>query len=191
MKALVERIRQEGEHVGGGIVKVDGFLNHQVDAELTHAMGEELVRRFCARGVSDATKVVSAEVSGIPVALAVARILGIPMIYARKHRSSVMTDVYYFAQAHSRTKDEQTHLMISKKYLKPEDRVIVIDDFLATGSTITALGTLIVESGASLCAIGCVIEKPQEGGRERLVSFGVPIEALSKIELIGEELKVS
>ncbi|MDH3694083.1 MAG: xanthine phosphoribosyltransferase [Gammaproteobacteria bacterium] len=191
MKALVERIKQEGEHVGGGIVKVDGFLNHQVDAELTYAMGEELVRRFGEQGVSGITKIVSAEVSGIPVALAVARILGVPMIYARKHRSSVMTDVYYFAQAHSRTKDEQTHLMISKKYLKPEDRVIVIDDFLATGSTVTALGTLIVESGATMCAIGCVIEKPQEGGREKLASFGVPIEALSKVELIGDELKVS
>ncbi len=191
MEALIERIKQEGEHVGGGIVKVDSFLNHQVDAELTHAMGEELVRRFREKGVDEITKVVSAEVSGIPVALSVARILSVPMIYARKHRSSVMTDVYYFAQAHSRTKDEETHLMISKKYLKPDDKVIVIDDFLATGSTISALGTLIVESGASLCAIGCVIEKPQEGGREKLLQFGAPIVALSRIELVNDELKVS
>lgn len=191
MQALIDRIRAEGEHVGGGIVKVDGFLNHQVDPTLTFAMGQEFADRFRRVGVTGISKVVSAEVSGIPPALATAGILGVPMIYARKHRSSVMTDVYYFAEARSRTHDEDTHLMVSRKYLKSTDRVVIVDDFLATGSTIGALSALILESGARLCAIGCVIEKPAEGGREVLAGLGVPIETLCRIKFRGDELIVS
>lgn len=192
MQELIERIRNEGEHVGGGIVKVDGFLNHQVDARLTYAMGEHFVERFRREGVEGITKVVSAEVSGIPAALATAQILGVPMIYARKHRSSVMTDVYYFAETRSRTKNEETNLMISRKYLGDGDRVLVIDDFLATGSTIRALGAVINESGATLCGIGCVIEKPAEGGRARLQeALSAPIVALCRLEVVGDDIVVS
>lgn len=191
MQELVERIIAEGEHVGGGIVKLDGFLNHQVDAGLTHRMGEHFVGLFKSAGVTGITKIISAEVSGIPAALATAQLLGVPMIYARKHRSAVMTDVYYFAQTTSRTKGEDVNLMISKKFLGDEDRVLLIDDFLATGSTLSALSKLVHESGAQLCGIGCVIEKPAEGGRARLAHLDVPIEVLAKIELEGDELVVS
>lgn len=191
MQELVDRIKTEGIHVGGGIVKVDGFLNHQVDPALMARMGVEFASRFEAEGVTGVTKVITAEVSGIAPALHTASALEIPVLYARKHRSSVMTDDYFFAEATSRTKNETVSLMLSRKYLSSNDRVIVIDDFLATGSTVNALGELISESGAAFCGIGCVIEKPAEGGRKRLGHFKVPVVALASVELVDTELVVA
>src|SRR5690606_12264409 len=190
MEELVERIRREGVHAGGGIVKLDGFINHQVDASLTERMGDSFVRRFAPLVAEPPTRIVTAEVSGIPAALATARRYDVPMLYARKHRSSVMTDVYYFAQAKSRTKGEDINLMISRSYLGGNDRVIIIDDFLATGSTISALASLVEASGATLLGIGCVIEKPLEHGRERLSGLGVPIETLARVEVRDEAIHV-
>lgn len=190
MQELIERIRREGIHVGGGIVKLDGFLNHQVDAGLTERMGAEFVARFGQRGAGRPSKIVTAEVSGIPAALATARLLEVPMLYARKHQSSVMTDVYYFAQTASRTKGGEVNLLISRRYLDADDRVLIIDDFLATGSTILALASLVEASGARLLGIGCVIEKPFENGRARLADLGVPIETLARIEFEEDSLKV-
>ncbi len=190
MQELIDRIKLEGIHVGGGIVKLDGFLNHQVDAELTEKMGAEFVRLFERQKIETPNKIVTAEVSGIPAALATARILGIPMLYARKHQSSVMTDVYYFAQTKSRTKGGEVSLLISKKYLGADDRVLVIDDFLATGATIRALSSLIDASGARLLGIGCVIEKPFENGRAALNHLGIPIVSLAKIEFADDALRV-
>ena len=190
MKQLVERIREEGENAGGGIVKVDGFLNHQVDTALTQLMGERFVEMFLTKGVHDITKVITAEVSGIPSALITAQLLDVPMIYARKHRSAVMTDDYFAAEAKSRTKGEDVMLMISKKYLSVLDRVLIIDDFLATGSTISAPCQAVAESGAIVGGIGCVIEKPSEGGREKLEPLGIPIATLAQVVFDGEELEV-
>ncbi len=190
MQELIDRIRTEGVHVGGGIVKLDGFLNHQVDPGLTRRMGEVFVERLCPESAPSPTKIVTAEVSGIPSGLATADRLGVPLLYARKHQSSVMTDVYYFAQANSRTKGVEVNLLISRKYLGAGDRVLIIDDFLATGSTISALASLVEASGATLSGIGCVIEKPHENGRSRLAHLGVPIETLARIEFDGDTLRV-
>ncbi len=191
MQKLLDRIRQDGEYVGDGIVKLDSFLNHQIDSQLSHEMGEEFVRRFQLLGVTNVNKIVTAEVSGIPSALITAYILNVPLLYARKHRSAVMTDVYYMAQARSRTKANEVNLMISRKYLSADDNVLIIDDFLATGSTLTALCSIVVESGASIQGIGCVIEKPQENGRAALEKFSVPIVTLAKINWEGIELCLS
>jgi xanthine phosphoribosyltransferase len=190
VQELVERIRTEGTHVGDGIVKLDGFLNHQVDPALTERMGVEFVRQFEAQNVAPPDKIITAEVSGIPAALATARIYDVPVLYARKHQSSVMNDVYYFAHTKSRTKGGDVNLLISKKYLSAEHRVLIIDDFLATGSTMRALTSLIEASGATLLGIGCVVEKPFEHGRDSLSHLEVPIVTLAKIELRGEELQV-
>lgn len=190
MKQLIERIREEGENAGGGIIKVDGFLNHQVDTGLTQKMGERFVEMFLAKGVHGITKVITAEVSGIPSALITAQLLDVPMIYARKHRSAVMTDDYFVAEARSRTKGEDVRLMISKKYLSLMDRVLIIDDFLATGSTITALCQAVGQSGAIVGGIGCVIEKPSEGGREKLEPLAIPIATLARVVFNGERLAV-
>jgi len=191
MKELVERIKAEGVHVGGGIVKVDGFLNHQVDTDLAAAMGAHFANRFREAGVTGITKVITAEVSGIAPALATAQALAAPLIFARKHRSSIVTEDYYHAAVTSRTKGDIVNLMLSRKYLNADDSVLIIDDFLATGSTVGVLAGLIAESGARLKGIGCVIEKPAEGGRARLSRLQVPIIALARIELEGDRLVVS
>lgn len=181
MQTLLDRIKKDAEYVGDGIIKLDSFLNHQVDPQLTHEMAEKFIEEFTAIGVKNVEKIVTAEVSGIPSALMAAHILGVPLLFARKHRSAVMTDVYYMTQVVSRTKGTTSNLMISKKYLGEGDRVLLIDDFLATGATLTGLCNLIVESGAILLGVGCVIEKPQENGREKLADFNVPIVTLAKI----------
>lgn len=191
MQELVDRINNEAVHVGGGIVKVDGFLNHRVDPAMMRRAGEVFAQQLVRSGEPALTGIITAEVSGIPAALNTAGVLGVPMIYARKHRSSVMTDEYWMAPAESRTKSEVVDLMISRKFLNDSDRVLIIDDFLATGSTIRALSGIVKVSGATLCGIGAVIEKPHEGGRDKLKALGVPVVSLAKIEFDGDDLIVS
>ena len=183
MKALIERVLAEGTHLGKGIIKVDGFLNHQIDPALTMEMGREFEQRFAQAGVHDVTKIITAEVSGIGPALATAQAFGVPMVYARKHRPITMPDGFFLASAPSHTKGDLVDLMVSPQYLTAADRVLLIDDFLATGLTIEALVKLIRKSGATLCGIGCVLEKVFEPGRQRLVPAGVPIISLAKIDL--------
>jgi len=191
MQELIDRINNEAVHVGGGIVKVDGFLNHRVDPAMMRRAGEAFARQLVSSSEPTVTAIITAEVSGIPAALNTAGVLGVPMIYARKHRSSVMTDEYWMAPAESRTKSEVVDLMISRKFLNESDRVLIIDDFLATGSTIRALSGIVKVSGATLCGIGAVIEKPHEGGRDKLEALGVPVVSLAKIEFDGDDLIVS
>ena len=181
MQELIEKIQTEGEHVGGGIVKVDSFLNHQVDPGLTQRMARELCVRLRQQGIKQISRVLTAEVSGIPVALEVAGQFDAKLIYARKSQSRLMTGTYYVAETISRTRGTATDLMVDRRFLGPDDQVLIIDDFLATGSTLSALARLVGESGASLHAIGCVIEKPAEGGREVLLDLHVPVVTLAKI----------
>ena len=182
MKALVERIRTEGRNLGRGILKVDGFINHQLDPALTTEMGRSFVRNFAAAGVTGITKVITAEVSGIAPALMTGIELGVPIIYARKTRPITMPDGVYSASAPSHTKGGVVELIVSPEYLHPDDRVILIDDFLATGKTISALATLIDDCGATLCGIGCIVEKSFEGGRDQLAHLNVPIVSLAVID---------
>ncbi len=191
MRELVERIRLEGRNLGRGILKVDGFINHQLDPELTMEMGRSFARRFAARGVSGVTKIITAEVSGIAPALTTGVVLGVPVIYARKTRPITMPDGYYAAQAPSHTKGGIVDLIVSPEYLSPPDRVILIDDFLASGKTIEALVTLVEQCGATLCGIGCLVEKSFEGGRARLSHLNVPIVSLAVIESMdGDQIVV-
>ena len=190
MRALIERIKAEGTYIGNGIIKVDGFVNHQIDPSLTMAIGVEFAQHFGAAGVDTVTKVVTAEVSGIAPALATAQALGVPMVYARKHRPITMPDGFYLAKAPSHTKGGVVELMISPEYLNADDRVLLIDDFLATGLTIGAIIDLIRQSGATLCGIGCVIEKVFEGGRVYLSDLDVPIVSLAKIDLDQDSFTV-
>ena len=190
MKALIERIRKEAVYIGNGIIKVDGFVNHQIDPALTTAIGREFASLFAQAGVTQVTKVVTAEVSGIAPALATAQALNVPMLYARKHRPIMMANGFYLAEAPSHTKGGVVQLMISPEYLGESDRVLLIDDFLATGSTIEAVVQLVQQSGARLCGIGCVIEKVFEGGREYLADLGVPVITLAKIDLEQDAIVV-
>jgi xanthine phosphoribosyltransferase len=191
MQALIERIRHEGRNLGRGILKVDGFINHQLDPVLTMEMGREFAHRFAEAGVTGITKIITAEVSGIAPALTTGIILGVPVIYARKTRPITMTSGVYKSEAPSHTKGGIVELIVSPEYLKPDDRVILIDDFLASGKTIAALAELIGQCNATLCAIGCLIEKNFEGGRALLAPLNVPIISLAIIDSMdGESIVV-
>jgi xanthine phosphoribosyltransferase len=190
MRALIERIQTEGTYIGNGIIKVDSFVNHQIDPSLTMAIGAEFAQRFRQAGVQTVTKVVTAEVSGIAPALSTAQALNVPMVYARKHRPITMPDGFYLSEAPSHTKGGVVQLMVSPEYLDARDQVLLIDDFLASGLTIAAIVDVVRQSGATLCGIGCVIEKVFEGGREHLSGLNVPIISLAKIDLDGDSFTV-
>ncbi len=179
MNELKRRIREEGQNLGGGILRVDGFINHQVDCTLMARIGREFARRF---GRLQPTKVLTAEISGIAPALQAGVALDVPVIFARKARSVTMPANAFERRVPSRTKGGETLLLVAPEYLRPTDRVLIIDDFLATGQTIGALADIVRESGAALLGIGVVIEKSFEEGRSQLAQLDVPIESLAVVE---------
>ncbi len=179
MKELEERILRDGQDLGGGILKVDSFVNHQVDAELMDHCGRELARRFEHVG---ATKVLTAEISGIAPALTTALHLGLPVVYARKNKPITMPDQVYLTLAPSHTKGRMVELIVSPEYLANGEKVLIIDDFLASGATILGLARLAKAAGAEVVGIGALIEKIFEGGREALRPLGLPVESLACIE---------
>ena len=186
MKELVERIRSEGQDLGNGILKVDSFLNHQLYPGLTMAMGEAFLERLSAAGVTNVTKIVTAETSGVAPALAAAVAFDVPLVFARKKRPITMPDGFFSAEAPSHTKGGVTTLMISPEFLSEGDRVVIVDDFLASGQTNDALVRVVQQSGAAVLGIGAVIEKEFEKGRERLSVHGLPIVSLAVIEGMDE-----
>lgn len=184
LTALVERIRREGRVLPGDLLKVDGFLNHRLEPELTMRMGEAFRERFATLGVDAVDLVVTAEVSGIAPAFATAVAFGVPLVYARKNRPATMPGAVLRADAPSRTKGGTTPLFIAPDVLGPGDRALLIDDFLATGLTIGALAELIHRAGARLTGVGVVIEKSFQGGRAELDSLDVPIVALAIVDAL-------
>lgn len=189
MQALKDRILSEGKNLGNGILKVDGFVNHQVDPVLMNVCGQELARRF--RGVG-ATKVLTAEISGIAPAVTTALHLGLPVVYARKHKPITMPDQVFLTLTPSHTKGRTVELIISPEYLAGGERVLIIDDFLASGATILGLVRLAQTAGAKIVGIGALIEKNFEGGRASLEHLGVQIEALARIKSMqGDDILFS
>jgi xanthine phosphoribosyltransferase len=178
MEELKRRIEIEGKNLGRGILKVDSFINHQIDPALMIEIGREMARRFVDEHIS---KVLTAEISGIAPALATGQALSVPVVYARKTRPVTMTGPVFVEVAPSHTKGRDVFLMVSTEFLGPGDRVLVIDDFLATGATISALVRLVRHAEAELVGIGTVVEKAFEGGREDLEAFGVPIVSLAVV----------
>jgi len=186
VKNLHDRILKEGKNLGRGILKVDSFLNHQVDPGLMDECGRELGRRFES---VEATKILTAEISGIAPALATALHMGLPLIYARRTKPITMPGQVYLTTAPSHTRGQMVELMISPEYLSSEDRVLIIDDFLATGQTILGLARLAQAAGARVVGVGAVIEKTFEEGREALAPLEVPVEALAiVIDMSGGEI---
>lgn len=193
MQELVERIKNEGVYLGGGIIKVDAFMNHQIAPDLMGRIGEAFAARLAAEGVDlgSVTKIVTAESSGIPPAFATGQVFNRPVIYARKKTPLTMSGQVYYAEAPSRTKGGVVPLMVSPDYLGEGDKVVIIDDFLATGKTLVALLDIVRQSGAELLGIGCVVEKVFEPGRETVQKqFDGPVISLAKIDLDGDELVV-
>ena len=184
MDALRDRILQDGENMGRGILKVDSFINHQVDPVLMLEAGRELAARFAEIG---ATKVLTAEISGIAPAMTTALTLGVPLLYARKTKPITMTEPVYVEAAPSHTKGVAVFLMCSPEFLTPDDRILIIDDFLASGQTIKALVRMVRHADAKLVGIGALIEKSFEGGRAALEPLGVPVHALVTIDEMTDE----
>ena len=178
MESLKARILAEGQDLDHGILKVDSFLNHQVDPVLMAEVGKAFAARFADLG---ATKVLTAEISGIAPALMTALELGLPVVYARKTKPVTMTDPVYVEAAPSHTKGMNTFLMVSPEFLHTGDRVLIIDDFLASAQTINALIRIVQHAKAELVGVGAVIEKQFEGGRGHLMDQSVPVEALAVI----------
>ncbi len=184
MEALRRRILEEGENLGRGILKIDSFLNHQVDAELMDAVGKEIAGRFSA---TRPTLILTAEVSGIIPAVMTGKALqNLPVLYARKHKPITMKEPVYVDGAPSHTKGGEVLLMVSPEFLHAHDRVLIVDDFLATGRTIDALARIVSNAGATLVGIATVVEKSFEGGRELLQQWGVPIESMAIITDMSE-----
>lgn len=184
MESLRQRILRDGRYLGRGIIKVDCFINHQVDAPLMVEAGRELARRFAA---TQPTRVLTAESSGIAPAICTGLALGLPVIYARKRRPITMPQTVYRRTAPSHTKGEEVELLVSPEVLGPQDRVLIVDDFLASAQTILALVGLVQDANAALVGIGVLIEKRFENGRAALAALNVPIEALAVIERVEGE----
>lgn len=184
MKLLIDRIRREGENLGRGILKIDSFLNHQIDPALMEAAGEAIADRFAA---ARPTRILTAEVSGIIPATMAGRALGnLPVVYACKHKPITMREPVYIDTAPSHTKGGEVLLMVSPEFLSAEDRVLIVDDFLASGRTIDALARIVQSAGAELVGIAAVVEKIFEGGRDELAHWGVSILALATIVDMSE-----
>ncbi|WP_309573465.1 xanthine phosphoribosyltransferase [Deinococcus sp.] len=184
MESLVQAIREQGVILPGGFLKVDGLVNHQLLPRLTREMGVRFAELFAPL---KPTKVLTIEVSGIAPAIAAAMELDVPMVYARKKKPLTMKEPAYTASSVSRTKGGHVDLFISSEFLGPDDRVVIIDDFLASGGTLRALTGMIELSGATLLGLGCVVEKQFEAGREHLADLGVPIHTLANIVRMSEQ----
>jgi len=183
VKELEERILRDGKNLGGGILKVDSFVNHQVDPLLMDACGREFASFFASVG---ATQILTAEISGIAPALTTAIHLGLPVVYARKHKPITMPDQVYLTLAPSHTKGRMVELIVSPEYLANGEKVLIIDDFLASGQTILGLVRLAEASGSKVVGIGALIEKLFEGGREVLKPLGIPIHSLACITAMDD-----
>lgn len=180
---LKARIAEHGESLGGGILKVDSFINHQVDPVLMEACGKEFARLFAD---TKPTKVLTAEISGIAPALMTGKFLNLPVVYARKRKPITMPDAIFLTLAPSHTKGRMVELIVSPEYLRNNERVLIIDDFLASGATIAGLARLAEIAGAKLVGIGTLIEKTFEGGRELLTPLNIPIKSLVPIASLDD-----
>ncbi|UCG23551.1 MAG: xanthine phosphoribosyltransferase [Chloroflexota bacterium] len=179
MEALRRRIVAEGENLGRGILKIDSFLNHQVDATLMEGVGQEIAAAFRA---ARPDRILTAEVSGIVPAVMTAKALdNLPVVYARKHKPITMSEPVYIEVAPSHTKGSEVNLMVSPEFLRPGDRILIVDDFLATGKTIEALARIVENARAELIGIAAVVEKTFEGGRQALDHWSVPIMSVATI----------
>ena len=179
MDQLKERILKEGKHIGNGILKVDGFINHQVDPVLMNEAGKEFARLF--NHISP-TKILTAEISGIAPAVSTGLHMNLPVVFARKHKPITMPDQVLLTLSPSHTKGRTVELIVSPEYLGHGERVLIIDDFLATGLTILGLIRLAETAGSTLVGVGALIEKTFELGRERLEKLNIPVHSLARIK---------
>ncbi len=182
MQLLKDRILRDAQVLPGGVIKVSSFLNHMIDTALAKEIAVEFARRFQAAGV---TKVLTIEASGIAFAVLVGVELGVPVVFAKKTAgSNTAGDSAWFTTVRSYTKGTECTVQVSRQYLAPADRVLIVDDFLAYGEAVAGLGELVRLSGGTLCGAGIVIEKAYEPGGAKLREGGIRVESLARISSI-------
>ena len=184
MNFLEERIAKDGVVKAGNVLKVDSFLNHQMDIELLDEIGREFRRRFSGRPI---TKVLTIESSGIAIAYPVAREFGVPLVFAKKSKSINIDGDMYVAEVESFTHGNKNQVIVSKKFLGPDDHVLIIDDFLANGCAMRGLIYIVEDAGATVEGLGIAIEKGFQIGGSTLRELGYHLESLAIVDAMDEE----
>ncbi|MCI5904971.1 MAG: xanthine phosphoribosyltransferase [Oscillospiraceae bacterium] len=184
MKLLEERIRRDGVVKAGGVLKVDSFLNHQMDVELFNEMGKEFKRLFADKNIN---KILTIEASGIGIACIAAQHFGVPVVFAKKAQSINIDGEVYSTKIQSFTHGKVYDVIVSKKYITPEDRILIIDDFLANGCALEGLIDLVRSAGAAVEGIGICIEKGFQPGGELIRQKGVRLESLAIVDDMNAE----
>ena len=184
MQKLIDRIKKDGQGIGTEILKVDSFLNHQVDIALTDEIGEEFARLFKDSG---ATKILTVEASGIAIATAVGMTMDLPVVFAKKSRTSMVRGDIYKSLIYSFSHDRESHIMVSKEFLPPGEKILIVDDFLAHGSALNGLIAIAEEAGCEVVGCCAVIEKGYLMGGDNLRARGYRVESLAIIEEINDE----
>lgn len=178
MKLLEERIRQDGRILGKDILKVDTFLNHQIDPELMQKIGDEFATIFRDVAID---KILTVESSGIEPAVMTGLALHVPVVFARKNKSLTLPDGVWTADVYSFTKQTTNHIMIDQRFLTAGERVLIIDDFLANGQAVAGLVAIVTQAHAEIVGAGIVIEKAFQQGRQLLDEAGIRVESLARI----------
>lgn len=184
MQLLKERICADGVIKGGDVLKVDSFLNHQMDIALFNEIGREFHRRFCDCGVN---KILTIEASGIGIACITAQFFHCPVVFAKKTQTSNIDQTVYTAPVASYTHGKTYQIRVSKDYLSPSDKVLILDDFLAMGAALDGLISIVNDAGATLAGAGIVIEKAFQPGGDRLRSAGIRVESLARVGQMSEQ----
>jgi len=184
MDFLEERIKKDGHVYPGNILKVDSFLNHQIDVSLMDQVGEAFYEKYKDRGI---TKILTIEASGIAIAYATARAFGVPLLFAKKNQSLNIGNDVYEATVSSFTYKKDYQVVISKKYLGPDDHVVIVDDFLATGNAMFGLTEICKMAGAAVEGIGICIEKGFQNGGKQLREMGYSVTSLAIIESMSDD----
>ena len=186
MNFLEERITRDGIVKEGNVLKVDSFLNHQMDISLFEQMGEEFKKRFAGKEIN---KIVTIEASGIGIACVVAKYFNVPVVFAKKSKSINIEGDMYVAEVESFTHKCKNQVIVSKKFLSPEDKVLIIDDFLANGCALQGLISIITEAGASVEGIGIAIEKGFQMGGKLIRNLGYQLESLAIVDSMNADTK--
>lgn len=186
MNFLEERILRDGIVKEGNVLKVDSFLNHQMDISLFEQMGEEFKKRFAGKEIN---KIVTIEASGIGIACVVAKYFNVPVVFAKKSKSINIEGDMYVAEVESFTHKCKNQIIVSKKFLSPEDKVLIIDDFLANGCALQGLISIITEAGASVEGIGIAIEKGFQMGGKLIRNLGYQLESLAIVDSMNADTK--
>ena len=184
MQLLKDRIRKDGKIKAGNVLKVDSFLNHQMDIKLFAEIGKEFKRRFAD---SEVTKILTLEASGIGIACIVAQYFDVPVVFAKKTQTKNIAGEVYTTKVESYTHGRVYDIIVAKEFLGPQDKVLLIDDFLANGKALEGLVSIVRESGATLVGAGIVIEKGFQVGGDLLRSQGIRVESLAIMESMDEE----